>query len=287
MILAMDIGGTKIAAALMQDGAVISEQKLPTPSSGVQKDLTVVLSRLIEPHLSEVEAIAVASTGLIRNGVLTAVNPRNLGGLNEYPLQAELEKLSGKPVLVLNDAQAAAWGEYKALKQPVNNMAFVTVSTGVGAGLVVNGQLLQGDGGFAGHAGHTVIAPSGPKCGCGRQGCVEAVASGTAIGVLGSKVLGRELRSEDVFELFRKGNSQATTVVNDSARAIAELLANMKALLDIDVAVIGGSVGLAEGYLQRIKHYMDLMPSLYRMPLITANLGAQAGIIGAAQLIES
>ena len=284
MILAIDIGGTKIAAALMQEGTVISEQKYPTPESGSQNDLTAVLARLVESYLDKIDGIAVASTGLIRNGVLTAVNPGNLGGLNEYPLQAELERLSQKPVLVLNDAQAAAWGEYKALSQPVNNMAFITVSTGVGAGLVINGQLLKGDGGFAGHAGHTVIAPSGPKCGCGRQGCVEAIASGTAIGTLGSQTLGRFVTSKEVFELFREGDKQATSVVDDSAKAIAELLANMKALVDIDVAVIGGSVGLAEGYLQRVEYFLNQLPALYRIPVTTAHLGAEAGIVGAAQL---
>ena len=217
---------------------------------------------------------------------MTAVNPKNLGGLNEYPIQKEIEAISQCPVIVLNDAQAAAWGEYQELSQPVNNMVFITVSTGVGAGLVVNGQLLQGDTGLAGHAGHTVIAPSGPACGCGRRGCVESTASGTAIANLGSLALGRVVSTREVFELFRSGDQQAMTVVNDSARAIAELLANIKALVDVDVAVLGGSVGLAEGYLQRVEHFIEQTPSIYRVPVKPAHLGGDAGIYGAEKLVQ-
>lgn len=287
MIIAIDIGGTKLSASLIKDSRLINGRRASTPKSGAASDLIFALEQLITPLLSKATSIVVASTGIINQGRLTAVNPDNLGGLNDFPLQSVLENISGLPVKLLNDAQAAAWGEYCLLAENnCRNMAFITVSTGVGAGLVINGELQTGVSGLAGHAGHMTLDINGPRCGCGRSGCVEALASGTAIGQLASDLYQADLDAKAVFERYRQGEQDAQMVIDRSAHAIAELLGNLRALLDIEVAVIGGSVGLAEGYLERVHHFMEQQPPLFRVDLQMARLGHEAGLKGAALWAE-
>ena len=280
--LAVDIGGTKIAAAIIESGKVIRRQQIETPSSSNPEDMDKVLERLLTPFISEVSTVAVASTGIIKDGILTALNPLNLGGLNNYPLRAVIEKITEKPTTVINDAQAAAWAEYQTIELNMVNMAFITVSTGVGAGVVINNDLLIGANGIAGHAGHTLADPNGPICGCGRQGCVESIASGTAIGEAGKVFFGDDCTGEIVFKHFTQNDPNAIDIVNRSAKAIAHLIADLKMVLDIELVTLGGSVGLAPHYLDRVQHYLAQQPSPYQTQIQSARCGADAGLIGVA-----
>lgn len=180
--LAIDIGGTKLAAALISaDGQIRDRRELPTPASQTPEALRDALSTLVSPLQVHAQRVAIASTGIIRDGSLLALNPHNLGGLLHFPLVKTLEQLTDLPTIAINDAQAAAWAEYQALEGDITEMVFITVSTGVGGGVVSGGKLLTGPGGLAGHIGHTLADPHGPVCGCGRTGCVEAIASGRGI----------------------------------------------------------------------------------------------------------
>lgn len=180
--LAIDIGGTKLAAALVDNDLLIRDRReLPTPASKTPDALRAALHTLVEPLSPYATHVAIASTGIIRDGVLLAINPHNLGGLLHFPLAETLEAITGLPARAVNDAQAAAWAEYHALRGDYRDMVFLTVSTGVGGGVVTDGKLLTGTGGLAGHLGHTLADPNGPMCGCGRRGCVEAIASGRGI----------------------------------------------------------------------------------------------------------
>ncbi|MDN8554592.1 N-acetylmannosamine kinase, partial [Citrobacter werkmanii] len=166
--LAIDIGGTKLAAALVDSNLRIRERReLPTPASKTPDALRAALQALIAPLQEQVKRVAIASTGIIREGSLLALNPHNLGGLLHFPLLQTLKDLTGLPTLAVNDAQAAAWAEYHALGGEYRDMVFITVSTGVGGGVVSAGKLLTGVGGLAGHLGHTLADPHGPVCGCG------------------------------------------------------------------------------------------------------------------------
>ncbi|WP_122035916.1 N-acetylmannosamine kinase [Aliivibrio sp. EL58] len=280
--LTVDIGGTKIAAAIIESGKVIRRQQTPTPSSSNPKDMDKALERLLTPLISEVSTVAVASTGIIKDGILTALNPLNLGGLNNYPLRKVIENITKKPTVAINDAQAAAWAEYQTLELNRVNMAFITVSTGVGAGVVINNDLLIGTNGIAGHAGHTLADPNGPICGCGRRGCVESIASGTAIGQAGKAFFGDDCTGEIVFKYFSQNDPNAIDIVNRSARAIAHLIADLKMVLDIELVTLGGSVGLAPYYLERVQHYLAQQPSPYQTKVQHARCGADAGLIGVA-----
>lgn len=280
--LAVDIGGTKIAAAIIESGKVLRRQQIATPSSSQPEEMDKALEELLTPFLDDISTVAVASTGIIDDGVLTALNPLNLGGLNNYPLRAVIEKITKKPTTVINDAQAAAWAEYQTLELNMVNMAFITVSTGVGAGVVINDDLLIGANGIAGHAGHTLADPNGPICGCGRRGCVESIASGTAIGQAGKTYFGDNCTGEMVFKHFSQNDPNATDIVNGSAKAIANLIADLKMVLDIELVALGGSVGLAPHYLELVQHYLAQQPSPYQTKVQHARCGADAGLIGVA-----
>ena len=207
--LAIDIGGTKLAAALIgADGQIRDRRELPTPASQTPEALRDALSALVSPLQAHAQRVAIASTGIIRDGSLLALNPHNLGGLLHFPLVKTLEQLTNLPTIAINDAQAAAWAEYQALEGDITDMVFITVSTGVGGGVVSGGKLLTGPGGLAGHIGHTLADPHGPVCGCGRTGCVEAIASGRGIAAAAQgELAGADART--IFTRAGQGDEQA------------------------------------------------------------------------------
>lgn len=284
--LALDIGGTKIAAAIVKDGEIEQRQQIRTPQDDAATAMDHALEALLTEYAGQFDYVAVASTGIINNGVLTALNPKNLGGLAEFPLKASIAKHTDKPIGLLNDVQAAAYAEYQLQDAAqVPNFAFITVSTGVGGGIVLNQQLQTGQNGIAGHIGHTLADPNGPVCGCGRRGCVEAVAAGRAIEAVSSK-WDDPCDPKGVFERFRKNDEKATALVDRSAQAIANLVADLVIGLDIQKVVIGGSVGLAEGYLARVEHFLQAIPPVYRCQLEPAKFGQDAGLVGAAYWVK-
>ncbi len=280
--LAIDIGGTKLAAALINaQHEVLQRMEIPNPSNAAPEALKQALAQLVEPYQGKAQRVAIASTGIIDKGILTALNPDNLGGLNQFPLQATVESLTGLPCIVLNDAQAAAWAEYCHLSSQFKHVTFITVSTGVGGGIVINGELLTGPHAFAGHIGHTQADPNGPQCGCGRVGCVEAIASGRAIAA-GAQ---QELEGKNAREIFaeaQSGHPQAQQLVARSAQAICQLIANLKALLDTECIVLGGSVGLAQGYRQQVEQQLATLPAAFHVPIYSAHYQHDAGLMGAA-----
>lgn len=284
--LAIDIGGTKLAAALINaQRQIVERQTLPTPGSQTPGALREALGSLIAPLVGRADRVAVASTGIIRHGVLTALNPDNLGGLAQFPLVETLEQLSGLPCLAINDAQAAAWAEYCALPGEVRDMAFITVSTGVGGGIVSHGKLLSGRQGLAGHIGHTLADPHGPMCGCGRRGCVEAVASGRAIAAQVVDDL-QGLDARTIYAHYQQGHPQATRLIERSAHAVARLIADLKASGDCECVVLGGSVGLAEGYLSLVCAWLAQEPAAFHTPIMAAHHQHDAGLLGAALWAE-
>lgn len=282
--LAIDIGGTKLAAALVADDMLIRDRReLPTPASKTPDALRAALDTLVEPLYRRAKRVAIASTGIIRDGHLLAINPQNLGGLIHFPLVQTLQELTDLPTLAVNDAQAAAWAEYQAIADKVSDMAFITVSTGVGGGVVSHGRLLTGAGGLAGHLGHTLADPDGPLCGCGRVGCVEAMASGRGIAAAARDALAG-CDAKAIFACAAGGDAQALSLIERSAQIMARLIADVKAITDCQQVVVGGSVGLAVGYLERIRMYLAREPSVYQVTLSAARYRHDAGLLGAALL---
>lgn len=280
--LALDIGGTKIAAAIVKNGEVEQRQQIHTPRENVVEGMHQALAQLLVEYQGKFDYVAVASTGIINDGILTALNPKNLGGLNQFPLKESIAKHTDKPIGLLNDAQAATYAEYQLQdSEKVSNFVFITVSTGVGGGVILNQQLQTGPNGIAGHIGHTLADPNGPVCGCGRRGCVEAIAAGRAIEAESSQ-WDEPCEPKEVFERFRKNDEKATVLVERSARAIANLIADLVIGLDVQKVVLGGSVGLAEGYLPLVERCLQEIPAVYRCEIESAKFGQDAGLIGVA-----
>ena len=280
--LALDIGGTKIAAAIVENGQVTQRQQLATPQQDSANGMHEILAQIVQSYADQFDYVAVASTGIINNGVLTALNPKNLGGLAEFPLKESIARHTEKPIGLLNDVQAAACAEYQFVDQSaVENFVFITVSTGVGGGIILGRNLLTKPHGVAGHIGHMTVDLNGPVCGCGRRGCVEAIAAGRAIEAVSSQ-WDPPCSPKQVFELFHKTDEKATALIRRSAHAIANLIADIRIGLDVQKVVLGGSVGLAQGYLPLVREYLAEMPPFYHCDVESARSGQDAGLIGAA-----
>lgn len=282
--LAIDIGGTKLAAALIDDALHIRERReMPTPASKTPDALVAALTELVTPLMKQATHVAIASTGIIREGILLAINPLNLGGLLHFPLVQKLENITGLPAMAVNDAQAAAWAEYHALEIDCREMVFITVSTGVGGGMVLNGLLQTGSDGLAGHLGHTLADPQGPICGCGRTGCVEAIASGRGIAAMARGALAG-LDAKAIFSHAAQGHQLARDVIARSAQTLARLIADVKAVTDCQMVVVGGSIGLAEGYLPQVVESLAQLPPVYHVAVRPAHYRHDAGLVGATLL---
>lgn len=284
-VLVIDIGGTKIAAAEVRAGKLANRRQVATPRTGKGDDLVAAISALAPK--GAVGAIAVATTGIVRDGALTALNPHTLPIEVGYPLAMAVERALGVPPLLVNDAQAAAWAEFTlGAGRGYRNFAFVTASTGIGCGLVIDGRLLTGATGLAGHVGHTMSAPDGVLCGCGRRGCLETIASGTALARLGSERLGRPAGAADLFEAAAQGNAIAADLIADAVSALVNALADLTAAVDVDCVAVGGGVGLADGFIEALQARSLQLPRIFRRPIVAARAGSDAGLLGAALLVR-
>ncbi|KII76385.1 N-acetylmannosamine kinase [Vibrio renipiscarius] len=279
--LAIDIGGTKIAIGLVDGDAIVERRQFPTPTVKDASQFAAMILEHAADWLNRATQVGISTTGLVTEKGISAINPDTLAFPAPFPLAAALESLTNKPVAMLNDAQAAAWYEYVKLPQPARNMAFITVSTGVGSGIIIDGKLHSGVTGLAGHVGHFSIDPNGPQCGCGQVGCVEAIASGTAIQHCSREVFHPPISNVELFERALD-EPKAEAIIQASAQAIATLCCNLKATLDLDVIVLGGGVGLANGYLSRVVEHIAQRPTAFQVPIIAAQGDYDACLLGAA-----
>ena len=280
-MLVLDIGGTKVAAARWTDGALHGRRQWPMPATlqGWRETLAAMAGAYPEP-----DRVAAAVTGVTDGQVLSAVNRQLISFWDGYALADALAQAWHCPAVLLNDAQAAAWGEYHAGGRRAGNLLFLTLSTGVGGGLVLDGRLRTGPRGLAGHIGHVSATCAPPDdthlCGCGRPDCLVTLASGTALARQASQLSGRPLDAPAVFAGWQAGDPVCVRLVTAAAQAVAQELANAHALLDLDEVRLGGSVGLADGMLAAVTLAQSALPALFRVPVAAARLGADAGLIG-------
>jgi N-acylmannosamine kinase len=283
-VLAFDVGGTKIAAAIVAGKQVQRRAQLPTPRTGRGDDIVAALATLAE-NLAGTMAVGVATTGIVNKGELTAINSATLAIEDHFPLAARLGDKLGVPPLLINDAQAAAWAEYRyGAGRGARAMAYMTVSTGIGGAFVLDGRLQVGARGLAGHIGHVAIDIEGSLCGCGRRGCIERNASGTAIAAFASEQYNEAVDAQEVFRRASRGDRIGSDILNRAARQISGTLIDCIAMLDLDCVVVGGGVGLAAGFIDRISAEVDMAPKTFRRPVLAARFGADAGLIGVARL---
>lgn len=273
-VLAIDIGGTKMLGALVTEGEVSMPVQIATPTDGNPDQWLAKLLDAAPGWTGRYSAVGAAVTGLIVDGFWSSLNPNTLPVPPDYPLAKSLVRLTGTPALVVNDAQAAAWGEFAlGAGQGTRNCVFLTVSTGIGGGVVANGQLLTG---LAGHFGQFLSEIPG-------DAPFESHAAGRWIAKAACAV-GHDVDARAVFEAAKRGEGWAETICELSARQLAVACANIQLALAPERIVIGGSIGLAAGYIDRINKALSELPLRQRPSLIAAQLGTHAGIVGIAQL---
>jgi glucokinase len=233
--LAVDIGGTKLAVGIVgSDGAIHDRRTVPTPraldADGLFATLATMIDDLGNP-LGRACAVGVGCGGPMTAGG-EAVSPLNIPAWRDFPLRARISEHARLPVWVDNDAKALARGEgWIGAAAGQRDYIAMVVSTGVGGGIVSRGALLDGAGGNAGHIGHVIVEPDGAVCGCGARGCVEAEASGTAI----ARITGRPPAEAPPDIRARTG------------RLVGRAIASVANLLDLQLAVVSGSVALGFG----------------------------------------
>jgi predicted NBD/HSP70 family sugar kinase len=273
-ILAVDLGGTKTLAALVRGGQVLDRRQIPTDRSAGPDGWTAQLLGLVADWRHRFDGIGIAVTGIVDGGRWSALNPRTLPVPDRYPLAERIAGLLGIVPVLANDAQAAAWGEFAHGAGRRRDMAFITVSTGIGGGLVLGGRLVTGTGSLAGSFG--LLPDDGGRA-------IEDLASGRWIEDEAARA-GHPGGTPAVFAAAEGGAAWADTILDASASRVARICRAIKLVVDPSCIVIGGGVGLAGGYIPRIERHLDDLPPRQRPALARAALGTDAGIIGIAAL---
>ncbi len=289
--LAVDIGGTKMAAGLVGlDGSLLQRAMQPTrrwsPTDGGDADRAIAAEIMwsdLSSLLERVTGAAAAADRIVVCGVGCGgpmspggeeVSPLNIEAWRSFPLRARLAEATGLPTFVANDAQALALGEgWVGAAAECADYIAVVVSTGVGGGIVLDGRLLGGRLGNAGHVGHMVVEPAGRKCHCGAQGCLEAEASGTAL----ADITGQPARLAPAVVVERAGT------------LVGRALASVVNLLDLPLAVVSGSVALGFGapFFRAAQAEMDRLCRLEfarGARVVPGGLGDRGPLIGAAKV---
>jgi glucokinase len=301
--IGVDVGGTKIAAGVVTpEGEILDEARYPTPTSG--RRLVESIARAVSEVSDGYEAggVCLAVAGLILAKESTVVFSPNLRAVEGIPLKDELEPRIGLPLTVENDANAAAWGEFRfGAGSEVDHLVFVTLGTGIGGGVISHGVLLHGAQGAGGELGHVTIHATGPRCACGNRGCLEALASGTAIqrrarevasehpgSALGRLAVERKVLGEDVTELAREGDEAALSVLEEAGRWLGIGLAGFVNIFNPEVIAIGGGAAKAGALiLKPAREEVELRarpPSRDFVKVQEATLGPESGVLGAAAL---
>lgn len=301
LILALDIGGTKVAAGLVRpDGTLLADAREPTRVAGgpdVVIDQLVALGRTVAGNRTPT-VIGVGCGGPLdaRRGIVQ--QPLNLPGWFDVPLVARLEAAFGLPAYLDNDANAAALGEHRwGAGRGTRNMVYLTVSTGIGGGVIADGRLLWGETGNAAELGHVSVAYDGWPCVCGRRGCPEAFASGTNIAARARAALAAgepsslsqltedAITAERVTEAVRQGDALATRIWDETTAVLGNAVANVLNTFEPEVLVIGGGVSRAGDLLFEPVRNLALqlaLPPQRRARIVPAELGDQTGVLGAA-----
>ena len=308
--IGVDIGGTKIAAGLVaSDGHIVRADSEPTPddATGIAAVVATLVERLLASDV-DVGGIGIGAAGFIDVDRATVTFAPNIDWIDE-PLAEAVGKLVDLPVVVENDANAAAWGEYRfGAGEDTDDLLFVTVGTGVGGGIVHRGMVVRGGFGAAAEIGHIRMVPDGRLCGCGQRGCLEQYASGRALvrdarsraesddpqaapllAVAGDV---EAITGQMVTGLARQGDPMCVDLLRDVGQWLGEGLATLAAVLDLSVIAIGGGVSdagdlLLESVRRAFEEHLPAREHRRIAELRLAALGNEAGIIGAADLARS
>ena len=304
----IDLGGTELRVGLLtRAGRLVGRLQVPTDTLGGPQAVVAQMVGLMDRLRHEAGDPAVAGIGVASPGPLdpehgVVIDAPTLGGWHDVPLVALLEARTGLPARLENDANAAALGEWRAgAGIGLRHMIYVTVSTGIGGGVIADGRLLHGHRGMAAEIGHMTQREDGPLCSCGGLGCFEALASGTALDTAarravasGNVTVMRELADggtvtgRHVTAAARGGDALALALLHEEARLLGRGFASLLHLYSPELIVVGGGVSEAFDLLQpELGRAMReaAMPSYRDVPVVRAMLGHDAGLVGAASLM--
>lgn len=301
-VLAIDIGGTKLAAAVVQPGGKIAGYARQSTPAGPDIDaerLWRTLQSLLDKVVADSGSADLAGVGVGCGGPMSwpsgEVSPLNIPAWRGFPLRARLrDRYPGLPVRVHNDAVCVAAGEHwRGAGRGSDNVLGMVISTGVGGGLILGGRLIDGASGNAGHIGHVVVDPGGPVCKCGGQGCLEAIARGPAMVEHAQAQGWRPGRSDvtgvELADDARRGHPVAVASMRRAGRALGVAIASATHLCDLDVVSIGGGLSQAGRLLfEPLDEAFRLharMEFARGVRVVAAELGQTAGLVGAAALI--
>ncbi len=309
LAIGIDIGGTKIAGAVVSEsGEILEELRVPSPAQDPDQMITEVvglINQLAAKAPEQVVAAGVAAAGFIDADQSTILYAPNLNWRNE-PFRDRLKAHLDLPVFIENDANAAGWAEFKfGAGKGTKDMVMLTLGTGVGGAVVADYKLRRGGFGIGGELGHVRVVQDGRQCGCGRKGCVEQYASGSAVlkaakklassdGPAGERL--RQLKTESgeltghqVYQALLEGDAATRELVNQAGSYLGQAMGSITAVLDPQVFVIGGGLSEAgELILDPIRQsFLRELPARGFRPeaeIVTAQFSNQAGVIGAADL---
>jgi len=306
-VLAIDIGGTKIAAGVVaEDGTILDRTRVPTPPDDESATLAALLAVVDELWAGNpgVEAIGVGAAGLVEwPGGIARWAPHNT--YRRLELRRLLHERTGLPTIVDNDANAAALAEARfGAGVGGGDLVLVNVGTGIGGGLVLGGRLDHGQHGFAGELGHLIVDPDGDLCACGNHGCLEAMASGTTLGRLGREAAaadpggrlaalaaaaGGPVTGEVVFAAAGEGDKAALALFERIGYWLGVGIASLVTIFDPDLVVVGGGVAATGELLltparTSFERYVHGRVHRDLPPVVPGRLGPDAGLVGAAAL---
>jgi glucokinase len=309
LAIGVDIGGTKVAAGVVDgDGRVVAETRRPTPNDDAGAALSAVVEAVRELlRDNDVEAVGVAAAGYVSADRTTMLFAPNLPW-RDVPVRDRVSEGVGLPVVVENDANAAAWAEHRfGAGRGEPDLVCLTVGTGIGAGIVLDGVLYRGRWGVAGEPGHVCVVRDGLPCGCGNHGCLEQYASGTALTRYAREAAAREparaarlrelagdgaIEGPHVTAAAREGDPLAVAAFAEAGRWLGRGIADLAAVLDPGVFVVGGGVADAGELLlgpARESFAASLSGRGHRpvADVRAAALGNTAGLVGAADLARA
>lgn len=310
-VIGVDLGGTKISAGLVDNtGDIIAYDYRQTlaeegPDTVVRRMLDA--TREVMVPSSQVTAVGVGAPGPLDVETGVVIAPPNLPGWDRVPLRKLIEEDLGITTFLENDANAAALGEHRfGAGQGLAHMIYVTVSTGIGGGLILDGELYHGNGGMAGEIGHTTVLPYGPLCGCGNRGCLEALAAGTAVArqarehvASGVPTSMADLMDGDpehitaklVAQAADQGDVEAQEILAEAMQYLGIGMSNLVNLFNPQMIVIGGGlINLGEALLDPVRRAVRrraLSAAAEAVRVVPAALGDKVGVLGAAAVALS
>ena len=307
LLIGIDVGGTNLRLGVVKSSigalqlleemrfrADFSQMcKAHSPEIAWQNILTITAEVIqqVRQQYADVSAVGIGFPGFIDPHTQKIAQSPNLPGLKDVDLSADLSQLIQLPVVVENDALAAAYGEYANQHvAQAGNLIYLGLGTGVGGGLILNGKAFQGDHGVAMEVGHIIVQANGRQCGCGNLGCMEQYASASGVANTFYKLTSQQLNANEIATLADQGNLAALDAYALAGKSLAQALAHTLKVIDVKNIVIGGGMSAAwplmQGAFQQ-QLMQDLIPVLRNKLIITiSSMGDQAGMIGAAMLAQ-